>query len=174
MPTESWSVTEPQTIDIEAVSSLRAGIIAGRLDVIAHDGEGARVEVAEVSGEPLVVTLTEGRLEVRHREDGAQGWFKSMLGTISGGTQNTAIVSIALPARVPVEIGTVTGDGLTLAFDLSHSPFTRRAATLLEEEFHGAALDASVWTKTDPASVVSVISTRCSSVRRSCSASKKR
>lgn len=112
MPTESWSVTEPQTIDIESVSSLRAGIIAGRLDVIAHDGEGARVEVAEVSGEPLVVTLTEGRLEVRHREDGAQGWFKSMLGTISGATQNTAVVSIALPARVPVEVGTVTGDGL--------------------------------------------------------------
>lgn len=52
------------------------------------------------------------------------------------------------------------GDGLTLGFNLSHSPFTRRAATLLEEEFLGASLDASVWTKTDPASAVSVSSGR--------------
>lgn len=37
------------------------------------------------------------------------------------------------------------GDGLTLGFNLSHTPFTRRAFSLTEEEFKGTAVDASKW-----------------------------
>jgi hypothetical protein len=48
------------------------------------------------------------------------------------------------------------GDGVTLGFDLSHTPFTRRNRTIVDEEFGDAALDATFWTKADPLSVVSV------------------
>jgi hypothetical protein len=48
------------------------------------------------------------------------------------------------------------GDGLTLSFNLSHSPFTRRASTIMEEEFRGSTLDATRWTKTDPGNALSV------------------
>lgn len=121
MATESWSVTGPQTIDIEAVTSLRAGIVEGRLDVIVHDGPGARVEVSEVKGDPLTVTLEGGRLEVRHREDGPQGWLKNLLSTVAGSVMNSAVVSIAVPRGTLVEVATVTGEG----FVSGAGPLTR-------------------------------------------------
>ncbi len=48
------------------------------------------------------------------------------------------------------------GDGLTLRFYLSQSPFTRIGRTLLDEEYKGSALDSNRWTLTDPGSVITV------------------
>lgn len=48
------------------------------------------------------------------------------------------------------------GDGVTLGFNLSHTPFTRRNRTFIDDEFEGSALDPLAWTKTDPASVIIV------------------
>jgi hypothetical protein len=48
------------------------------------------------------------------------------------------------------------GDNFTLNFNLSHTPFTRRARTFVEEEFRGSALDPLRWIETDPANVISV------------------
>jgi hypothetical protein len=48
------------------------------------------------------------------------------------------------------------GDGVTLGFNLSHTPFTRRNRTFVDEEFAGPSLDLLFWTKTDPASAVSI------------------
>lgn len=121
MEPEIWSVTGPQTIDIEAVSSLRAGIVRGRLDVIVHDAPGARVEISEVRGEPVTVTLADGRLDVRHREEGPQGWLKSFLDTVAGNSQNYAVVSIAVPRGTMVELATVSGEG----FVSGTGPLTR-------------------------------------------------
>ncbi len=50
------------------------------------------------------------------------------------------------------------GDGLTLSFQLSHTPFTRRNAGIFEEEYKGSALDPLRWNVTDPASAFSVSS----------------
>jgi hypothetical protein len=48
------------------------------------------------------------------------------------------------------------GDGLTLRFQLSHTPFTRRTAGIFEEEYKSGALDPLLWSVTDPASAFSV------------------
>jgi len=48
------------------------------------------------------------------------------------------------------------GDGLTLHFNLSQMPFTRRSQTLMEEEYKGTVLSATRWSISDPAGVVSV------------------
>ena len=125
MSTESWSVTGPQTIDLEGVTSLKAGIVGGRLDILTAEGpaqdpvgadggspHAARVEVIEVQGDPLSVTLEGGRLEVRHQLHGAQGWFKNLMGTVSGTSENHAVVTIVVPPGTTVEMGTVNGDGL--------------------------------------------------------------
>ena len=47
MPTESWVVAGPQIIEIEQVRTIRVQIVAGRVDVVAHDEDstGATVEV---------------------------------------------------------------------------------------------------------------------------------
>ncbi|MET3205712.1 MULTISPECIES: DUF4097 family beta strand repeat-containing protein [unclassified Arthrobacter] len=112
MTEDSWTVTGPQTIDVGPVRSLKLGMVRGRFDVVTHPEAVVRVEINEVQGDPVSVTLTDGRLEVRHQLHGPQGWFKNLMGTVNHNSNNSAVISIALPAGVEVEAGTVSGDGL--------------------------------------------------------------
>ena len=112
MPDELWTVTGPQTIDVDDVHSLKLGIVKGRFDVVSHDEPFVRIEVSEISGDPLTVTLVNGRLEVRHQLQGPQGWFRNLMGTVNNTSTNSVVVGIALPRGVDVEAGTVNGDGM--------------------------------------------------------------
>ncbi|WP_416416923.1 DUF4097 family beta strand repeat-containing protein [Paenarthrobacter aromaticivorans] len=112
MSDELWTVTGPQTIDVDDVHSLKLGIVKGRFDVVSHDEPFVRIEVSEISGDPLTVTLVNGRLEVRHQLQGPQGWFRNLMGTVNNNSTNSVVVGIALPHGVDVEAGTVNGDGM--------------------------------------------------------------
>jgi DUF4097 and DUF4098 domain-containing protein YvlB len=112
MPENSWTVTGPQIIDVDGVTSLKLGMVRGRFDVVTHPSDVARIEISEVQGDPVAVTAVDGRLEVRHQLHGPQGWFKNLMGTVNHNSNNSAVISIALPAGVEVEAGTVSGDGL--------------------------------------------------------------
>jgi Putative adhesin len=112
MAENSWTVTGPQTIDVDGISSLKLGIVRGRFDIVTHDEDVARIEVSEVHGDPLAVTVADGRLEVRHQLHGPQGWFKNLMGSVNNNSNNSVVISIAVPAGVEVEAGTVSGDGL--------------------------------------------------------------
>ncbi|WLQ06597.1 DUF4097 family beta strand repeat-containing protein [Arthrobacter oryzae] len=112
MDENTWTVTGPQTIDVDGVRSLKLGIIRGRFDVVTHDEDVTRIEVSEIHGDPLTITNVNGRLEVRHQLHGAQGWFKNLMETVNNSSTNSVVISIALPAGVEVEAGTVSGDGL--------------------------------------------------------------
>ncbi|MBT2531813.1 DUF4097 family beta strand repeat protein [Arthrobacter sp. ISL-48] len=112
MTDHSWTVTGRQTIDVDGVRSLKLGMVRGRFDVMTHSDTVARVEISEVQGDPVSVTLVDGRLEVRHQLHGPQGWFKNLMGTVNQSSNNSAVISIALPEGVEVEAGTVSGDGL--------------------------------------------------------------
>jgi hypothetical protein len=48
------------------------------------------------------------------------------------------------------------GDGLTLAFNLSHAPFTRFNQYFVQDDFAATALDPRYWKLSDPAAAVSV------------------
>jgi hypothetical protein len=48
------------------------------------------------------------------------------------------------------------GDGLTLKFYLSHTPFTKTSTTLFDEEYTIAPLEPTLWIVTDPSSAISV------------------
>jgi hypothetical protein len=52
------------------------------------------------------------------------------------------------------------GDGITLRFDLSHEPFTRRNRVLLEDEYKNGSLSPQSWIEIDPSGAVSVSSGR--------------
>ncbi len=108
----NWTVTGPQTIDVDGVSALKLGIVRGRFDIVTHDEDVARIEVSEIQGDPLAVSLVNGRLEVRHQLHGPQGWFKNLMGSVNNSSNNSVVISIALPAGVEVEAGTVRGDGM--------------------------------------------------------------
>ena len=48
------------------------------------------------------------------------------------------------------------GDGLTLKFYLSQTPFAKSSQTFFDEEYPGPGLDATRWKSSDPAGAVSV------------------
>lgn len=112
MSDQQWSITSPQTIEVGPVSSLKLGMIRGRFEVCAHREPGVRIEVDDVHGDPVAVSVAGGRLEVRHQLHGAQGWFKNLMGTVSHNSENSAVIRIVLPAGVDVEAGIISGDGL--------------------------------------------------------------
>jgi hypothetical protein len=112
MSESNWTVTGPQVIDVDDVKSLKLGMVRGRFDIVTHGDSVVRLEINDVQGDPVAVSLTDGRLEVRHQLHGPQGWFKNLMGTVNHNSNNSAVISIAVPAGVEVEAGTVSGDGL--------------------------------------------------------------
>ncbi|GAB5077755.1 DUF4097 family beta strand repeat-containing protein [Arthrobacter sp. AD-310] len=112
MSDQTWSVTTPQTIDVDGVASLKLGMVRGRFDVVKHQEPVTRIEISDIHGDPVAVSLSGGRLEIRHQLHGAQGWFKNLMGAVNHNSENSAVVSIAVPDNVDVEAGIVSGDGL--------------------------------------------------------------
>ena len=99
MASESWVVAGPQIIEIEAITSLRVQLAGGRVDVVAHDGPGARIEVHAVDGRPLEVSLSgDGELRVGYQFT-LGGWdgFLEKFRNFSG--KDRADVHLAVPRR---------------------------------------------------------------------------
>jgi DUF4097 and DUF4098 domain-containing protein YvlB len=109
-----WSIDAPRTIDVDNVSSLKASIVKGRLDVIVHEEPTVRVEVSEVAGDPLEMTLRNGVLEISHTRtgEGPLGFLARHVNLALAGAKEEAVISIAVPRDVPVKAATVSGDGL--------------------------------------------------------------
>lgn len=108
---EKWLITPGQTkvIDVELVRHLKVGMIAGKVDVIGHDEQGARVEVHSVTGKDLKVTMDGDTLEIDHpqlRWDNFVDVFASFRGTAK------ADVSIMVPRDVAMKLGVVSANAL--------------------------------------------------------------
>ncbi|MCX5210842.1 DUF4097 domain-containing protein [Kitasatospora sp. NBC_00240] len=112
-----WTVSEPDRITIdEPVGTLHVRIIDGAVNVVAAEGP-ARLEVTELEGEPLHVTLENGVLTVTYKN---LNWGE--LGEAVKSVQSVkelfsslrkkrrAVVSLAVPAGSEVKIGTVSAD----------------------------------------------------------------
>ncbi|MCL2536650.1 MAG: DUF4097 domain-containing protein [Nocardiaceae bacterium] len=108
---EKWLIYPGQskTIDVDAITSLKVSLIGGQVDVIGHDEPTARVEVHNVTGKDLKVTVEGGRLEIDHpqlRWDNFVDVFRSWQGKAG------ADVSVLVPRDVALKLGTVGGNAL--------------------------------------------------------------
>ncbi len=106
---QEWTVDSPQTIDVpDEVRSLAVRLVAGHVDVVTTDGPGARVEVTEVTDEPLTVSIDDrGRLVIRHARltwGGLLGWLRT--------DRRRAVVSVAVPQQCDTSIGVVAADAV--------------------------------------------------------------
>ncbi|HEX3004290.1 MAG TPA: DUF4097 family beta strand repeat-containing protein [Angustibacter sp.] len=116
---ESWQVDGPRILEVggegEPVRELRVGLVAGRVDVVAHpadaeDGAGARLEVTDVKGRPLEVTWDGGVLSVQHPKVTWDGLLESIKAMAR--RDDRAEISVAVPAGAKVRVSTVSADGL--------------------------------------------------------------
>ncbi len=90
--------------------ALRVQLVGGRVDVVAHDEPGARLEVHDVDGRPLEVQLDDGELRVGYTFTlgGWEGWLEKFKNFRD---RDRADVSIAVPRSAVARVGTVSADG---------------------------------------------------------------
>ena len=109
MAQEKWLIDGEKTIDIEMIRRLKVGLVAGQVNIVGHDGPGARVEVHSVRGKALTVTINGDTLEIDHPQLGWDNFievFKSFRGNAS------ADISIMVPRDVGLKFGIVTASAL--------------------------------------------------------------
>ncbi|MFF2041581.1 DUF4097 domain-containing protein [Kitasatospora sp. NPDC058170] len=113
-----WTVEGPDRITIdEAVRALHVRIIDGTVNVVAAEGP-ARLEVTELQGEPLHVTLVDGVLTVTYKDLSSWNEFGDVLKSVdsvkgffsSFKRKRRAAVTLTVPAAAEVKVGTVSAD----------------------------------------------------------------
>jgi hypothetical protein len=112
-----WTVSEPDTITFdEPVGTLHVRTIGGTVNVVAAEGP-ARLEVGEIDGEPLQVTLENGVLTVAYKDLNWGEFGEAVKSVQSVKTffaslrrKRRAVVSVAVPSGSAVKIGTLSAD----------------------------------------------------------------
>ncbi|MCL2090782.1 MAG: DUF4097 domain-containing protein [Micrococcales bacterium] len=131
MATESWVIAGPQVIEVDEVRAVRVQIIGGRVDVVGQDAPGARLEVHDVHGRPLEVSLRDGELRVGYA-DTLSGWeaFLDRLKTFR--SSDKVDVHLAVPRAAAVRVGTVSAEGLLADIDEDSSVGTVSGALVVD------------------------------------------
>ncbi len=135
---EKWTVSGPKVIEVggpdEPVHELRVVLVAGRIDVVAHDEDEARVEVHRVGGRDLEVVWESGSLVVRHPQVRWDSLLEGIRSFARG--EDSADLSIAVPRGTSVQVGTVSADGLVAGV---HAPAMVRtvSGSLVLDGVHG-------------------------------------
>lgn len=106
MPAErSWQISAPQTLDFDApVDTLHVRIVNGTVNVVGTADPGARIEVSDVHGPPLVVKQQAGTLVVAYDDVPWKGFLKWL---DRKGWDRHAVVSVSAPADVQLSVGVV-------------------------------------------------------------------
>lgn len=107
MPAErsSWPISAPQTLDIDdPVESLQVRIVGGSVNVVGTTDPGTRIEVGEVQGPPLLVTLEGDSLVIAYEDVPWKGFLKWL---DRKGWNRHVVVSVSVPAQVRLSVGVV-------------------------------------------------------------------
>jgi DUF4097 and DUF4098 domain-containing protein YvlB len=121
MSQQKWLVDGPKTIEIDGIRKLKVGLVAGHVDVIAHDEPVVRVEVHSVSGKDLRITAEGESLEIDHAQLSWENWLDVFRNFTPGAAR--ADVSILVPRETALKLGVVSASalvsGLRAGADLS-------------------------------------------------------
>ncbi|MEV8567239.1 hypothetical protein AB0436_16980 [Streptomyces sp. NPDC051322] len=100
------SVAEPQKLSFDdPVRALNVRLVNGTVNVVGTEEASARLEVSEIDGPPLIVTLKDGTLTVAYEDLPWKGFLKWL---DRRGWHRSAVVSLAVPASANVEVGVVS------------------------------------------------------------------
>ena len=106
MPAErSWQISEAQTLEFDApLDSLHVRVVNGTVNVVGTAEPGARIEISDVQGPPLMVTREGGSLVVAYEDVPWKGFLKWL---DRKGWNRHAVVSVSVPAHVQLSVGVV-------------------------------------------------------------------
>lgn len=110
MGQQKWLVDGPKTIEVDGIRSLRVGLVAGHVDVLAHDEPVVRIEVHSVSGKDIRITADGDRLEIDHAQLSWENWLDVFRNFRPGAAR--ADVSVLVPRDVFLKLGVVSATAL--------------------------------------------------------------
>lgn len=104
-----WTIDTPTTVDFDGVAALRVRLISGSVAVLAAGSADVKpsVDVAAVSGQPLLITHEAGMLTVTYEDiswEGLLGWLRPQ--------RHTATVTVTVPPDCPVQVGVVNASAV--------------------------------------------------------------
>jgi len=109
MARQKWLVDSAKTIDVHEVRAIKVSLVAGQVDIVAHDEPGARVEVHSVDGKPLKVSIEGDVLEVDHPQLNWEN-FIDVFRYFRGHAH--AHVSILVPRKVELKLGVISASAV--------------------------------------------------------------
>ncbi|MEO7069350.1 MAG: DUF4097 family beta strand repeat-containing protein [Nostocoides sp.] len=130
---QNWSIDGPRLLDIggdgETVTGLDVTLIAGHVDVVTHDDSPtARLEVTEVTGQPLEVSWDGSQLRISHSPipgglssignlselfgSGSASFLAGLKEKFAGLDRNSARLSVSVPVGARVDVKTVSATAL--------------------------------------------------------------
>ncbi len=108
---EQWLISSPTTIDLEVVRHVRANLMQGSIDIIAHDEPTCRVEVSAVEGADLRVALEGDVLLINH----PQLRWNELGSSARAILDNPKVrVSVLVPTQVAVNVKATSANVLTV------------------------------------------------------------
>ncbi|SNU01695.1 Putative adhesin [Ruaniaceae bacterium KH17] len=112
MSLEKWLIQpgETRVIELDGINRLKVSMIAGQVDVVAHDEPGVRVEVRGVTGKDLRIEANGGSLEIDHPQLRWDNFLEAFKGFGSRGP--SAEVSVAVPREIALTLGVVSASAL--------------------------------------------------------------
>jgi DUF4097 and DUF4098 domain-containing protein YvlB len=110
MSQQKWLLDGPKTIEIDGIRKVKVGLVAGHVDVIAHDEPVVRVEVHSVSGKSLRITAEGDTLDIDHAQLSWENWLDVFRNFRPGAAR--ADVSVLVPRDVSLKLGVVSASAL--------------------------------------------------------------
>lgn len=110
MSQQKWLLDGPKTIEVDGIRKLKVGLVAGHIDVIAHDEPVTRIEVHSVSGKDLRITADGETLDIDHAQLSWENWLDVFRNFRPGAAR--ADVSILVPRDVALKLGVVSATAL--------------------------------------------------------------
>jgi len=103
---QHWTVDAPTTLDFDGVAALRVRVISGSVAVLSTDDQ-PRLDVADLSGQPLLVKHEAGILTVTYPDltwDGMLGWLRPQ--------PHSATITVMVPRECPTQLGVVSASAV--------------------------------------------------------------
>ncbi|WP_329381658.1 DUF4097 family beta strand repeat-containing protein [Streptomyces sp. NBC_01716] len=118
MAESTWEVSEPKKLTFDdPVTALSVRIANGTVNVVGIDETaladqgGARLEISEIQGPPLIVTRTGSTLTIAYQD---LPWQNLLSWLDPKGRRRRAVVSLTVPSTASVEVG-VVGAGAVIS-----------------------------------------------------------
>src|SRR5580704_10466890 len=96
-----WTIDAPATLDFDGIVALKVRVVAGSVAVLAT-ADRPRLDITEVSGQPLLVTHEAGILTISYEDlrwDGLLGWLRPQ--------RHSANITVTVQKDCPAQIAVV-------------------------------------------------------------------